>query len=157
MSILSRKKSRKFLFQKLYSDSFSKNNNSLFEEAFLIDSFTWSLDFEYIYKMEELILKNEQFLIYIIKKYADKFEIKDMSIIYILPIFIWTCEMLFLDEEIPAKISINESIEISKVYWWEHSNKIVNWVLDKIFINIDQILLEKDKFIINNKDFSFFC
>jgi transcription termination factor NusB len=39
-----------------------------------------------------------------------------MSYTYILPIYIALSEMFFLNEEIPAKVSINEAIELSKTY-----------------------------------------
>lgn len=155
MSQISRKKSRKYLFQKLFSESYTSNNNELFIESFLIDNFKWNLDMEYIEKMEKLIIENEWFLIFIISKYANKFDIKNMSITYIFPIFIWATEMLFLEEEIPAKVSINEAIEISKSYWEENANKIVNWVLAHIYDNINDIKKEKISFN-NNIDFSFF-
>jgi hypothetical protein len=38
--------------------------------------------------MFDLIIKNEQFLIEIVKTYAPKFDIEDMDLSYVLPIFI---------------------------------------------------------------------
>jgi transcription antitermination factor NusB len=40
-------------------------------------------------------------------------------------------EMLFLDE-IPAVVSINEAIEITKIYQDEEASRFVNGILDKI-------------------------
>ena len=57
-----------------------------------------------------------------------------------LPIFIGACEMLFLKEEIPAKVSMNEAIEIAKVYGDDSSKKIVNGVLNKLVTQIDEIM-----------------
>jgi hypothetical protein len=59
--------------------------------------------------------------------------------------------MFFLEEEIPAKVSINEAVEISKIFWDDSSKKIVNWVLNKIFIDSENILnLIKDKDFLNS-------
>jgi transcription termination factor NusB len=66
--------------------------------------------------MFEKILAKESFFIHIIQKYAPKFQVENMDLSYVLPIFIGACEMLFLKEEIPAKVSMNEAIEIAKVY-----------------------------------------
>lgn len=156
MNQVSRKKSRKFLFQKLFSDSFINNETKLFWESFLIDSFKWTLDNKYINEMESLIKKNEKFLLYIISKYAWKFDVKRMSNTYVFPIYIWACEMLFYNEEIPVKVSINEAIEISKVYWEDSASKIVNWVLAKIYDNIDEIKNDISKNTEIDDKFSFF-
>jgi hypothetical protein len=62
-----------------------------------------------------------------------------MSLSYILPIYIWLAEMFFITEEIPPKVSINEAVEIAKVYWDDSSKKIVNWVLNKVYNNFEEL------------------
>jgi hypothetical protein len=70
-----------------------------------------------------------------------------MSLSYILPIYIWLAEMFFYSEEIPAKVSINEAIEVAKVYWDDSSKKIVNWVLNKVYENFEELdLIKKDDY-----------
>jgi len=61
----------------------------------------------------------------------------DMS--YIIPVCIWISEIILFNEEIPLKVSINEAVEISKVYWDDSSRKIVNWVLNAIVNDIADI------------------
>ena len=133
---VSRKKSRKLLFQKLYSLTFNDLDENLFNEAFFDGVFNFEIDKKYINEMLKIILKNEDFLIFIVKKYSPKFDMKSMNIVYILPIFIWLAEMFFLSEEIPAKVSINEAVELSKIYWNDSAKKIVNWLLNKVYENI---------------------
>lgn len=135
----SRKKSRKLLFQKLYSLTFNDLNEVLFNEAFFEWVFTFEIDTKYIDEMIKIILKNEDFLIFIVRKYSPKFDIKTMNIVYILPILIWLAEMFFLNEEIPAKVSINEAVELSKTYWSDSAKKIVNWLLNKVYENFDEL------------------
>ena len=135
----SRKKSRKLLFQKLYSLTFNDLNEVLFNEAFFEWVFTFEIDTKYIDEMIKIILKNEDFLIFIVRKYSPKFDIKSMNIVYILPILIWLAEMFFLNEEIPAKVSINEAVELSKTYWSDSAKKIVNWLLNKVYENFDEL------------------
>ena len=149
---VSRKKSRKLLFQKLYSLTFNDLDENLFYESFFEWVFTFDVDENYIKKMIKIILEKEDFLIFIIKKYSPKFDVKNMNIMYILPICIWLAEMFFLDEEIPAKISINEAIEVSKTYWNDSAKKIVNWLLNKVFENYDELKEISKTFEYTNKN-----
>lgn len=155
MAQVSRKKTRKYLFQKLFSDTYNQNDSKLFSDCFLIDSFKWNIDEIYLKEMEELIKTKESYLIEVIKKFAPKFDPENMSLTYVLPIFIWATEMLFLTEEIPAKVSINEAVEISKAFWEDSAKKIVNWVLNKLMENYEEVKKEFDEIKIEN-EFSFF-
>ena len=129
----SRQNARKYLFQKLFSNTYTKNeDNDLFNDAFLIDDYKKAFDNEYVEKMFLLIKKNEYKLIALLEKYTPKFSLDKMDIFFVLPIFIAATEMFWLDEEIPGKVSINEAIELSKKYWTETSYKIVNWVLNNV-------------------------
>jgi hypothetical protein len=87
--------------------------------------------------------------------YAPKFEPENMSLTYVIPIFIWATEMLYFSEEIPAKVSMNEAIEIAKVYWEDSAKKIVNWVLNKLYKEYDEIKEKLDNLEIKDKH-SFF-
>lgn len=155
MSQVSRKKTRKYLFQKLFSDSYIKNDTVSFSESFLIDSFKWNMDEAYLVEMEKLIKEKEPYLLDLLKKFAPKFDPVNMNLTYVLPIFIGATEMLFLSEEIPAKVSINEAVEISKTFWEETAKKIVNWVLNKLYENYDEVKKEYEAKEISS-DFSFF-
>lgn len=156
MSQISRKLSRKILFQKLYAHCFYKNSNELFLESFFEWKFNREIDEKYIDEMFWIILKNEKFLISIIQKYAPKFDIEKMSLSYILPIYIGASEMLFLKEEIPAKVSINEWVELAKVYGDDSAKKIVNGVLNNVFNNYEALKNESEKWDIQSITFSFF-
>ncbi len=136
---VSRKRSRKFLFQELYSSKFNNFDENAFFESFYYWTFTFSLDKDYVGEVKNIIDEKRDFFNDIIKKYAPKFNIKNMSIIYILPIYIALSEMFFLKEEIPAKVSINEAIELIKYFWDESWKKIVNWILNKVLEDYDEI------------------
>lgn len=138
-----RKKSRKLLYQELYSMSFNIFDSDLFKEYFFDDVFTFNQDEIYINQMQKIIIINEPFFINILKIYTPKFNVKNMSLSYILPIYIWLAEMFFIEEEIPGKVSINEAVEIAKVYWDDSSKKIVNWVLNKVYNNFDELNIIK--------------
>jgi transcription termination factor NusB len=74
------------------------------------------MDKVYYNEMSELIPKNESFYLEVLSKYAPKFELSSMNIMYVLPIFIGLAEMFHLTEEIPAKVSINEAVEMAKAF-----------------------------------------
>ncbi len=140
-----RKKTRKFLFQKLYTRTFWEFDEKKFKEYFFSEIFSFSLDEEYLDEMYDLVIKNESYLIGIIMKYAPRFDVKSMNYSILLPVFIWLTEMLFLKEEIPAKVSINEAIELSKTYGDDSSKKIVNWILNNFYENMEECKKIKDE------------
>jgi N utilization substance protein B len=139
-----RTKSRKLLFQELYAMSFNVFDLESFKESFFENVFRFKQDEKYINEMIKIITFYEKFFINILKIYTPKFKIETMSLSYVLPIYIWLAEMFFLTEEIPGKVSINEAVEIAKVYGDDSSKKIVNWVLNKVFNDIDELFKTKD-------------
>lgn len=141
-----RKKTRKFLYQKLYATTFAKLDNADFDESFYNDVFEFDIDSKYLESMYDLILEKEAFLLHIITQLAPKFKLESMWMSYILPIMIGACEMLYLEEEIPAKVSLNESVELAKVYGDDSSKKIVNWVMNKLYKGFDEMQKTLEKF-----------
>lgn len=134
-----RKKTRKFLFQELYCSCFSDFVEELFIESFFDWTFNFKKDKEYLDEMKEIIIKNEFYFLELIKKYAPKFNVENMNLTYIIPVYISLAEMLYLKEEVPARVSINEAVELAKMYGDDSSKKIVNWILNKVFENIEEI------------------
>ena len=62
-------------------------------------------------------------------------------------------EMLYLTEEIPAKVSIDEAISLAKYYGDDTSKNIVNWVLHSFYKNIDTF---KQEDYLDVKKYNFF-
>lgn len=84
-----------------------------------------------------LVIEHEKDILSIISTYAPKFDIDTMLKTNILSIGIWVTEMLWLKEDIPAKVSINEAIELAKYFWDDTSKKIVNGILNSFLENIE--------------------
>ncbi len=141
-----RKKTRKYLYQKLYAATFHEIDSADFDESFFDNVFEFELDTKYIDEMFGLVLEKEAYLLHIISLLAPKFKIESMGMSYILPIMIGACEMLYLEEEIPAKVSLNESIELAKVYGDDSSKKIVNWVMNKLYKGFDELQKKLEDF-----------
>lgn len=124
-------------------------------QSFFEGKFNNEIDEAYILEMHSIILAKESEFLYIIEKFAPKFNITSMHLIYILPIFIGIAEMIYLKEEIPVKVSLNEGIELAKIYADESGKRIVNGILNKIFENYENIKNDRGKEVYN-KEFSFF-
>ena len=84
----SRKKTRKFLFQKVFARSFTDVDEILFQKSFFDDIFTFEIDTVYMDEMYKLIIEKESELIAIIEKYAPKFDVKNMNITAVIALFI---------------------------------------------------------------------
>jgi transcription antitermination protein NusB len=108
-------------------------------DSFFHGKFRVDLDEDYIKEMQELLIEKERYSLGLIKHYAPKFDIENMNIENTLPIMIGIVEMFFLKEEIPAKVSINEAVELAKMYADDSSKRIVNGVLNKIYQDIETI------------------
>jgi len=156
MSKISRSRTRKYLYQILYASVFNEINKSDFKDSFFSWKFESELDEKYLNEMLLLVREKEPFLIEILKLYAPKFNVKNMDLEYVLPIFIWATEMLFYSEEIPAKVSINEAIEIAKIYSDDSARKIVNWVLNSILRDLEKLQEQFKTFNPTSNNYSYF-
>ncbi|MDD3144667.1 MAG: transcription antitermination factor NusB [Candidatus Gracilibacteria bacterium] len=143
ISIINRKKTRKLLYQELYASTFGVIDLTEFYNSFFDEIFTFERDEDYLKEMNKIIKYHEGFFIFVIKKYSPKFDFEKMNIVNIIPIYIALAEMFFIDEEIPGKVSVNEAIEVAKVYGDDSAKKIVNGVLNKVLH--DHAELEKSK------------
>lgn len=150
----SRTRTRKFLFQMLFARTYWEVDKSRLMESFFEWVFSSELDMEYADSVFDIIINNEQFLISLIKRFASKFDISTMPKDVVFPIFIASAEMIFLNEEIPSSVSINEAVELAKTYGDKSAKKLVNAVLDNILDNIEEI--KKEDASLANSGYSFF-
>lgn len=141
-----RKKTRKLLFQQLFSSTFQKLDEDIFLDSFYSDKFSYEIDKEYLEEMKKIIFYREEFFIDIIKKFSPKFDFEKMNILNILPVYISLAEIFYFSWEIPLKASINEAVEISKKFSWDSWRKIVNWILNSVFNNYDDLIKIKDNY-----------
>lgn len=153
---VSRSRSRKFLLQKMYARSlWWKIDDDTFMDSFFHGKFRVDIDENYLKEMEQLIVEKEPYCLGLVKKYAPKFDIENMNIENTLPIMIGIVEMFFLKEEIPAKVSINEAVELAKIYADDSSKRIVNGVLNKIYQDIEMVEKNLEEYKLDT-EFSFF-
>ncbi|UCC94316.1 MAG: transcription antitermination factor NusB [Candidatus Omnitrophota bacterium] len=80
----------------------------------------------------EGVMRNEDKIDVLIKKYVKNWEIERMAIVDRNILRLGCFELLFL-EETPPKVAINEAIELAKRFGDVDSPRFVNGILDKIY------------------------
>lgn len=132
---VSRRKTRSYLLQALYARSMGGVNfeESAFRHAFFDEPISASLDIPYFQAMFSGVIEKEGELLTVIHKYAPKFDITTMPVGNLLPIMIASYEMLYLTiDTIPEKVSINEAIELAKIFSDDTARTMVNGVLNAL-------------------------
>src|SRR3989344_2750713 len=85
------------------------------------------------------ILKKQDELDKIIEKAAPDWPLDKISIIDRNILRIGLHELLFADrDEVPAKVAINEAIELAKTFGGENSGKFINGVLGSVYKEIGE-------------------
>ena len=91
-------------------------------------------DYSFLTALAESILKKRPELDDIIQKAAPEWPIDKISIVDRNILRLGLYELLFADrEEVPAKVAINESIELAKTFGGENSGKFINGVLGSVY------------------------
>lgn len=81
------------------------------------------------------VIKHSDEIDGIIRGHVEHWEFNRLAIIDKIILRMGICELLYYDD-IPPKVSINESIEIARLYSTEKSDKFVNGVLDSVLIDL---------------------
>ena len=76
---------------------------------------------EHCYEIEEIITKNA------LNWSLDRIAKVDLAILKLA-----VCEVVYMNDEIPVKVSINEAIDLAKLYCDEKSPKFINGILGSV-------------------------
>lgn len=91
-------------------------------------------DFSFMKNLADGVIKKRTDLDSIIEKAAPEWPIKKISTVDRNVLRLGLYELLFADKkEVPAKVAINESIELAKTFGGETSGKFVNGVLGAVY------------------------
>lgn len=128
--IFKRRIIREKVLQTLYA--FELNNSELERHINEIFSETENnsdkdFGFSLIYK----VVANRKLFDEMIEKKTSNWEMDRIALIDKILLRMGICEFLFF-EDIPTKVTINEMLEISKIFSTENSSKFLNGVLDSI-------------------------
>ncbi len=100
-------------------------------------------DVEFTQGLVAGVIKNQPAIDKLIVKYAPEWPLEKITIIDRNILRLGIYELKF-DSTIPAKVAINEAIEIAKAFGSESSGKFVNGVLGSIYKDMGQKVTEAD-------------
>ncbi|MCF7917045.1 MAG: transcription antitermination factor NusB [Candidatus Omnitrophica bacterium] len=128
----SRSKARDIALCLLYQIEISKiePQNALLSD--LAKSTKDEVTIDFMSQLVKGVVSNQERIDFLIKKYAQNWEIKRMAVIDRNILRLSVFELFFLND-VPPKVSINEAIELAKRYGDIDSARFVNGVLDKIY------------------------
>jgi len=127
---------RSIVLQSLYEWDFynRKNNLTKIIERDLQEFGPGIDEPEFVWRIADGVIKNFDHLNKIIGKAAPEWPINQISIIDRNVLRIGLYELLFADpNEVPAKVAINEAIELAKNYGGPNSGKFINGVMGTVY------------------------
>lgn len=130
----SRRKARARALQMLYSWEISHNNIKDSAKQFLQERNNKNIDIIYFYELIIGITHNCKNIDDLMKPYLSR-SLKELGQIEKAILRISFYE-LYKRTDIPYKVSINEGIELAKIFGAEDSHKFINGVLDKAALKI---------------------
>ncbi len=92
-------------------------------------------DYEFASGLVDSVLKHQRAIDQMVREKIDNWQFERVSILDKILIRICIAELLFFPE-IPPKVSINEALEIAKIYCSQRSPTFINGVLDGILSDL---------------------
>lgn len=96
-----------------------------------------AIDKEYIKLVIEQLSENKDMINELINKYAKNWSVNRMPKVDLAILQLAICEILFIDS-IPGKVSVNEAVELAKMYCDEKSPKFLNGILGSVINEISE-------------------
>ncbi len=127
----SRREAREIVLKVLYRMEATGDSA---EEAYNDICMNWSrspFDEVYARRLLKKIITNTEYIYTILKNIVKNWDIERIAIIDRNILCIAICEVLYFDD-IPPKVSMDEAIEIAKIYSTSDSGKFVNGILDRV-------------------------
>ena len=90
-----------------------------------------AIDKNYMATICENVKENKEQIDELINKYAKNWSVSRMPKVDLSILRLAICELIFIDE-IPNKVSINEAIELAKLYCDDKSPKFINGILGSV-------------------------
>ncbi len=128
---------RSVVLQSLFEWDFRDQKNSILSDAIVRDAAEFApggADLTFMEDLGQGVLKKRSEIDTIITKAAPDWPLDKISIVDRNVLRMGLYELLFADrEEVPAKVAINEAIELAKSFGGENSGKCVNGVLGSVY------------------------
>jgi len=144
---------RTIAVQTLYQWDFNDKEKDIKEIMNNIrDSFAPEFDDEkFISHLVDGVIKHNQEIDKLITKFAPEWPLDQITIVDRNVLRLGTYELRF-EESIPAKVAINEAIELAKTFGGESSGKFVNGVLGAIYKDMGEKEIDNNQEIKTKKD-----
>jgi N utilization substance protein B len=126
-----RRLTREKVLQALYAYELSKEPITVVIASVLVDLKSDDEDFDFAKKLINEVIKHQDEIETIIRKKVAHWEFDRIAVIDRMLLRMGICELLYF-EDIPPKVTINESIEVAKAFSTEKSGKFINGVLDAV-------------------------
>jgi transcription antitermination protein NusB len=128
---------RSVVLQSLFEWDFRDQNESILSDAIVRDSNEFApgnTDTSFMQELAKGVISKRPEIDTIITKAAPDWPLDKISIVDRNVLRIGLYELLFADrKEVPAKVAINEAIELAKSFGGENSGKFVNGVLGSVY------------------------
>ncbi|MEG1256346.1 transcription antitermination factor NusB [Clostridium sp.] len=130
---MNRRKSREIATKLLFEMSINKEeyveiiNNFRENTEDILDD----VDFEYVIRTLKGVSENDTLITETISKYLVKWKIERLPKMNVAILKMATYEILF-QEEIPSKVTVNEAIELAKIYGDDNAPSFINGVLNNL-------------------------
>ena len=141
--MISRRRSREFLLQSLYSraELGTSYDRATFLSNYYEEENVNALEFSYIDQLENALLSHENDLLAIVNTLAPKFDLVTMPVLHILILMITLSELLYAsDLAIPEAVAVNEAIELAKRFSDDQGRIFINGALSSFLKDKDNIL-----------------
>jgi N utilization substance protein B len=121
---------RERVLQVLYAYEMNNENLNFLEQEILVD-IPEEMDEDFAHNLINRVLVNYKELDKMIKQRVDNWEMNRIALIDKILLRMGICELLYFPD-IPPKVSINEVIEIAKIFSTASSGKFINGILDAV-------------------------
>ena len=138
-AVFKRRIVREKVLQILYAFEMNNENLSALTNSFLAEV-TNENDRKFGEDLVNRVLINKNNLDDKIEKRVSNWEMGRIALIDKLLLRMAMCELIYFPD-IPPKVSINEAIEIAKVFSTAGSGKFINGILDAILLRRNQLVL----------------
>lgn len=131
--------SRSIVLQTLFESDFddAKNTKADLDEILVRNTEEFApgmSDFSFMKRLLDVIVAKQAEIDDIIVKAAPEWPIEKISVVDRNILRLGLAELLFADrQEVPAKVAINEAIELAKTFGGENSGRFVNGVLGAVY------------------------
>lgn len=129
---MNRRKSRELTMKLLFETSINKRDvNEAIEDYMQENDEYKNIDLEYVNRIIKGIDENKEFVDKKIEDSLENWKLNRISKVNMAILRIAVYE-IFFEDDIPEKVSINEAIELTKVYSDKKSASFINGALGKI-------------------------